>query len=136
MTDQITNPDVVKSIYDLESDYVEFVEKCSKGGIKLDLSKWIPDFHPAKPMVPGELFVVMARTKHGKSCLLQNIARFARPLNVLYFSLELPGTLMFERFTAMTAQMTQEEVEQKYKLRQPPILRDLNHVYTCELISI
>lgn len=68
MTKAITDPDVIKDIYQLEHDYVQFIEKCKQGGVRLDLSEWLPKFRVCRPLVPGELFVVLARTKHGK-CL-------------------------------------------------------------------
>lgn len=132
MTDQITNPDVVKSIYDLEGDYVEFVEKCAKGGIKLDLSKLLPQFECVTPLYPGELMVIEARTGHGKSALAQAIAKMCRPMHVLYMSLELPGTLMFKRFAAMNNNNTQREVEQAYERKGVQQLSQMDHIWTCD----
>ena len=104
---------IVKSIYDCESDYKEYVKQTSD--VCLDLSKWLPQFRQiVRPLVPGELMVVMSDTGVGKTAILQNIAYHADVESVLLFELELPNTLCFERFAALSNELEQGEIERRY----------------------
>ena len=128
----------VKSIYDLQAEYHEFSK--SSGGF--DLSCWLPDLSCIRPLIPGELCIVIASTKAGKSAVCQNIAVAARDQgNVLYFNLELPGYSYYERFLAMFHRKSQLEVE---NIHQPDSKgkcdelspTKLDHIYTCDKTGI
>lgn len=123
----------VSSMDDLEREYRDFVQRAD--GAKLSFSKWLPSLGAnVRPLVQGELAVVLADTGVGKTAILQNIAYHARPMNVLIFEMELPGTLMFERFVQLQEQLRGDEVYSGYKADNPPDWRSagkLSHVYTC-----
>lgn len=122
-------PDLpVKSMQELEADYIEFINKVETRS--LNLGRWLPSFNLcARAMVPGELVVVMADTGVGKTAILQNIAYHSK-LPTLMFEMELPGTLMFERFVQLEAKLPGDEVAQLYKRGTPPSWC-MDHVYVC-----
>jgi len=123
----------VKSIYDLQAEYRGFLHhSCEKA---LDLGLWLPSFHQCtRPLVPGELCVIMADTGVGKSAVLSNIAHSVRSegLTVLMFHLELPGTLVFERMMAMANGIPQAEIEARYQNEEVLNVSKLDHIYVCD----
>jgi len=122
---------LVKSAYDLEEEYRKYVRSADSNAV--DLGCWLPSLRDhVRPMLPGEVVVVMADTGHGKTAILQNIAVACRNADVLLFELELPGVLCFERFSALTNKMTQAEVEQDYKTGHVLNKGPFDHVYTCD----
>jgi len=126
-------PAIIQSIYDLQHEYTEFVEKIKTSG-GFDLAKWLPKFRDSvRPMFPGELIVVMADTGVGKTAIIQNICKAARGYgDVLLFELELPGTLCFERFAALSADMSQGDVFQRYSDANKVNVGSVDHIYTCD----
>ncbi len=121
----------VKDIYELEQDYKAAL--FAEHPVMLDLSEWLPSFRRSvRPVVPGELVFILGDTGTGKSCVCQTIARYARPLDVFLFEIELPGTLVFERFAAMVSSVSASEIERQYKNREArAYLGSLDHIYTC-----
>lgn len=121
----------VKTIYELEEAYTEYASADLSRG--LDLGKFImPLRQYVRPLVPGELVGIIADTGVGKSAFAQAIGYHARPLNVLNFSLELPGTLCFERYAAMHSNEYQHMIERAYRAGGSVDLEQLDHIYTCE----
>ena len=121
----------VHSIYDLEQDYRTFSTATSD--VALDLGWWLPKTREfIRPLVPGELCTIMADTGVGKSSCLQNIAKSARDLDILFFEMELPGTMVFERFAAMSSQLPQATIEATYKADCQIALLGIDHIYTCD----
>lgn len=126
-------PDLpVLSMAELEEQYANFVkrvETCS-----LSFGRWLPQLGAyVRKIVPGELVVVMADTGQGKTAILQNIAYHAR-LPTLIFELELPGTLLFERFVQLETEKYGRDIEDAYKEGTPPnwrLFNRLNHIYVC-----
>ena len=93
----------VQTITEIEADYKRHVELCKTSTIQLD--RWIPSFRSTvRGLVPGELVTVLAATAVGKTVCLQNIAIAAAPIPTLVFELELPSTLIFERFVSSASQ--------------------------------
>ena len=129
MTTVLTAPKV-KSIYDLQDEYRTYCRKSDSTA--LDLSLWLPGLSCIRPIMPGEFLVIMADTGVGKTAIAQNIAVSARPFDVLLCEMELPGTLCFERFTAMGNDVTQEAVEQIYKDEESLRVGMLDHIFTCD----
>jgi len=116
---------------DLEEDYRQRAMMDDRTG--LDLGKVLPVLgQQVRPLVAGELMAIIADTGVGKSAFAQTIAMQARPLTVLNFSMELPGTLMFERQLAMKHAVEQAEIERTYKDNQKYDMHGLHHIYTCE----
>lgn len=124
----------IQSISELEREYVQSVNKATTHS--LDLAAWLPGFrNKVRPIVPGELIIVVADTAVGKTAILQNMGVAARPLRTLLFELELPGTLTFERFAALATGTPAVEVFKAYLhggtvgWRQSGML---DHIYTCQ----
>lgn len=122
-------PDLpVKSMLELEEDYTAFVKRAES--LTLNLGYWLPSFNLcSRGLMPGELAVVMADTGVGKTAVLQNIA-FNVKLPTLLFELELPGTLVFERFMQLEHKLPGDEVAARYKAGNP-LASALRHVYVC-----
>lgn len=121
----------IKSIHELEADYRQFCQRSES--VSLHLNRWLPSL-ATRPLVPGELVVIVSDTGVGKTALMQNIARHASPLPVLMFQLELPGSLLFERYAQMTSGHSGDAVFQAYrnKTKVPWNERELAHVWTCD----
>lgn len=82
----------------------------------LDLGRWLPRLgHHIRPLVPGELALLIGDTGTGKTALLQNIAEHARPLPTILFELELPPELLYERFIALRTGWKCSQVEANYR---------------------
>ena len=121
----------VKSMLELEDEYRMHAQMEASDG--LDFTSFLPQLGAqVRPLVKGELMAVIADTGVGKSAFAQTIAMHARPLVVLNFSMELPGTLVFERQLAMKHAVTQAEIEQTYKNNERWDMHNLHHIYTCE----
>ena len=103
----------IYSMRDLWGKYCDMVT--SPLSRYVNLADWLPGLGQfVRPLVPGELAFIMADTGHCKSMALQNIAAsLVDP--VLFFELELPGSLMVERFMALHNGIPCLEVEQQAK---------------------
>lgn len=123
----------VYSIADLELQYRAFVREADKRAF--DLGKFLPSLGAAvRPLVPGEVALIMASTGVGKTALLQQLAIAAAPLPTLLFELELPGELVFERFVQMQMGCYAADVEDEYRSHDTAFwkgYRKLNHIFTC-----
>jgi replicative DNA helicase len=128
----MTEP-VINDIYALQDEYAQYRKIIQDTG-GFDLAKWLPKFsNSVPPMFPGELVVIMADTGVGKTAILQNIAKAARGYgDVLLFELELPGTLCFERFAALSTGMTQISIAARYDEGGKVLVGDVDHVYVCD----
>lgn len=122
----------ILSIGEMEQRYAEY---CTQSFARaLPLSSVLPSLHRLRRLVPGELMVIIADTGVGKTFLLQNIAIAARPLPVLIFEMELPETLMFERFASMAMGMAASDVEDRYCQRRDVDWRatgKLDNIHVC-----
>ena len=102
------------SIADIEPHYKAMV-RASKD-VQLDLGEWLPTLRgKIRPLVPGEFALFVADTKIGKTAILQNLCYKARRLKTLFFQMELPKELLFERFVAMHGKMKCGLVEKTYE---------------------
>ncbi len=122
----------ILSIHELAADYRRFSQDSS--GRRYDIQKWLPGLK-VRPMVPGEVVAVLADTGVGKTTLAMNLARSAAPLPVLMFQLELPRTLLFERYVSMQTGMEGEDVYSAFHdvLLEPEWKDDeLAHIFTCD----
>lgn len=103
----------IHSMIDMADDYAAYCQQSSE--ICLNLGAWLPSLGTrCRPLVPGELAFFMANTGVGKSMILQNIA-LACCETSLFFELELPKNLMFERFMANVHGMECKDIESYYK---------------------
>lgn len=100
------------------------------------LGSWLPSLNNRlRHLVPGELVLLLGATGVGKTALLQNIAMAARPIPTLLFELELPETLLFERFVAAERGVSCRSVEQSYasgeSLGPQALQQAFPHLYLC-----
>jgi len=103
----------VYSMADIEPIYQRQVAQSKS--VMLDLGLWLPSLKNAiRPLIPGEVVLLLGDTGTGKSALLQNIAVYSK-LTSLFFELELPPELMFERFMAIKNNVDCSMVEQEYR---------------------
>lgn len=133
----------IYSMAECKEKYLEHLEKAAEFGI--DLSRWLPGLSAIRPLVGGELATVIADTGVGKSCILQNIAAALQFVPTIFFSLELPNSLMFERFAQITYNLTGHEVEEELSraavngtTNSALNLMDvsLNHVWVCDKTNL
>ena len=103
------------SLADLEAGYIDYAENTATRS--LDLSLWLPSLKGVvRPLVPGELVTLLADTGTGKTALMQNMAvQVAGGLPSLFFELELPPELMFERFLAISQKAPAKFIEEGYR---------------------
>lgn len=103
----------VYSMADLEAGYVE--QTRNHATQCLDLGIWLPALrHKIRPLVPGELVLLLGDTGAGKTAILQNIALNAGKLKVLFFEMELPPELLYERFLAARMKLKCDVIEKDY----------------------
>lgn len=123
----------IYTMKELEEQYTKFVTNIASSSF--NLNKLLPSLGASiRKLVPGELVVIIADTSTGKTILMQTMAKAAKPLPTLFFELELPSELMFERFVQMQTNSTGDEVENAY--REDPTPRwtgfnDVNHILVC-----
>jgi len=119
----------IVKLTDVEDEYIKSIELGDKYG--LDLGKWLPSLRKYRKLVPGEVLLVMGYTGSGKTSVGQQIARIAKPMKVLFFELELPINLMYERQVGIERDITGDKVEYNYKIDMKLGLRDADHIYVC-----
>lgn len=118
---------------ELEASYAEYARNLDRN--QLELGKWLPTMgRMVRGLVPGEVVTIVADTGTGKTAILQNICMKAAPLKTILFELELPGTLLFERFVGINSGFDCSLVERGYKSGDtigPEALGRINHLYIC-----
>lgn len=126
-------------IYDMDDMERRYKEALNSNAFQLDLSKLIPSFRQrVRPLVAGEVGTIVADTGVGKTFILQNIAVVTQT-PILIFELELPDSLMFERFVGMGANFNTSQVEAIYREQKVVDWRkrnNLNHIYVCPKSSL
>jgi hypothetical protein len=122
-------------MHELQAEYAYMVNHADE--CQFDLGNWLPSFRKQgiRPLIPGELCFIVADTGHGKSAALQNICAVYAD-SVLFFEMELPGTLMFERFAARGNNIECVEVERRYKAGNPTNLAGIQHIYDCDATGL
>lgn len=122
----------IYSLSQLELKYQRQVRQSSS--FHLSLGKWLPSFWQLRPLIPGELVLLLGDTGTGKSAMLQNIAAHAC-LATLMFELELPAELMYERFAAIITGHTCQQIEEAYRtsdeLLGDQLDKKLGNVFVC-----
>jgi len=104
---------MLKTMATMEQSYIRYVK--DKTNVSFNLANWMPSFKTVRPLVPGEMVLIIGATGVGKTALASNIAIKALPLPTLLFELELPDDPLFERFAAAKHKLKTEEVEQEYE---------------------
>lgn len=102
------------SMAEIEPSYLELAKNLERDA--LDLSKWLPSMKVVRPLVPGELAMVVGDTGIGKTAILSTIMMAYRTTHpTLFFEMELPATLMFERIIAASIKQPGWKVEEAYR---------------------
>lgn len=115
---------------ELETLYTKFQQQPEDNS--LSLGKFLPSFNRMRPFIPGEVIFLIASTGVGKTVVAQQVAMSAAPLPTLFFELELPPELLFERFAQMQNKCDGEEVAKYYKIvKKPSQFTQLNHILVC-----
>ncbi len=137
-TPHTVDPLPVFSIEEMESKYIAHVKASHERSF--DLSKFLPGFRKnCRPLIPGELAVVMANTGVGKTAIMQAMARHSDPLATLFFELELPLEMMFERWVQMEVGCKGADVENEYRGGKPGRWKaypKLKHVLVCPVSGL
>lgn len=122
-------------MHELESKYKKHVSNLANSSF--NIGRWLPTLgKEVRSLVPGELVLIMAETGVGKTAILSNIAMHARPLHTLFFELELPETLMYERLLSWQLKMPGTEVEKTYQnademLGEKILKHHFDHLLIC-----
>jgi hypothetical protein len=119
----------IYSMMELQAEYKQYLQTADT--MRLDLGAWLPSLRKARPLVPGELAFILADTGCGKSMALQCVAA-STVENILFFELELPKTMMFERFMALAHQKTCSEIEAHSKENAYWATAAVGHVWMCD----
>lgn len=118
---------------ELEPLYQRHVSRM--GETAFELSRWLPKLSALRSLVPGELALLLGATGIGKTAALSNLAVAAAPLPTLFFELELPAELMYERLLALKTKMPCKAIEEAYRggdtLGEEAIDKKLPHVFVC-----
>jgi replicative DNA helicase len=121
----------------MEEQYRDFVQQSDSRSI--NLGDWMPPLQKrVRPLYPGELCFILADTGVGKSAICQNLALAVYPQIVFLFELELPATLCYERFMAISSGQPSHEIERTYKLNRRVSVLDTpkENVLTCDTGSL
>ena len=95
---------------DMYRDYINNLESRS-----YSLSKFSSKFaHISDGLMPGEVVILVGDTSTGKTAVMQSIAKSASPLPVLFFELELPLPIMFQRSVQMGMKCLGKDVQNSY----------------------
>lgn len=126
----------VQSMAEMEQDYIEYIKRSKT--CRLQLGSWLPGLRGIRPLVPGEMVSILAGTGCGKTMILQNLA-LNTTLDTLMFEVELPNTLSFERFVAMSTKNSGGHVESMYDSGQNirwGATGKLDHIQCCHESSL
>lgn len=123
------------TMVELESKYRDHATRLDQ--CTLNLARWLPSLKDnVRGLVPGEVILILGDTGTGKTALLQSIALHAKPLPTLMFEMELPDTLLYERFVAAERNMTCRDVESAYRTCQDSLgsfslTASFPHLFMC-----
>ena len=102
----------------------------NSGSEAFDLAKWLPSLRwKVRNLIAGEILLIIGDTGSGKTALLQSIALSALPLPTLFFQIELPAELLFERFVAAKTKLAASEVERTYATGDGLGTKALDHYF-------
>ena len=120
----------VLSASDMYSLYVQRVRDSSRSTV--DLSKWLPSLRETiRPLLPGDLVVILSDTGVGKTTMLANIAYFHKPNPSLFFELELQADDMAERFLAMSNTRNGKHIEEDVLSGKDFSTESWKSIYVC-----
>lgn len=103
----------VQTMAEMQQDYKAYIKRIAQ--LQFSLSRWLPSLvYSVRPLVPGDLAMILASTGTGKTAILQNIALNAG-IDVLLIEKEIANVLTFERFEGMVTSRTGAAVESAYR---------------------
>jgi hypothetical protein len=98
----------------------------------IDLSRWLPTLgRCARPLLPGDMAVILSDTGVGKTTIMANIANSQQPRTTLMFELELSAEAMCERFISLTTQTPTLDVERETRKGKIFDVSKWSHVWLC-----
>ncbi len=104
----------IYTMAELENGYKRMVNSLAENSF--NLGKWLPTLgRHIRPVLCGELVFIIGDTGTGKTGVLSEIARAALPLPTLFFEMELPPELMFERTLAAGVGFDCQQIEHGYR---------------------
>ena len=110
--------------------YEKRVMESDKCGI--NLGRWLPSLsHHTRPLLPGDLVLLLADTGVGKTACLANMAYSQQDIPTIFFELELAPEAMAERFIARDTRTEAMEVESNVKAGKIYSGAGWSHVYLC-----
>jgi archaellum biogenesis ATPase FlaH len=122
----------IYSLQDAEAVYKDYIKKIDSCKAKTGYSSIDKKI---RGIMPGETLCILGKTSVGKSALLQNIGmNFAKESKepVLFFSMEMPITSVYERACQIESGLTGYEIENEYKRNSNLIFTTLKNFYTIE----
>ena len=120
----------ISSINDMERMYMSSRQRLS--GKSLNLGDHINSLNGVvRELRTGDCICLKGPTGSAKTMFAQNIARWARPLNVLIFEPELAREEMFERWVAMEMEEEMDNVYDRMSRVGDIKTEGLDHVYVC-----
>lgn len=134
-----------KCVYYVNRNYVtqiadvEIMEKKFKDFIRKDFSKTSFELNEFFQLdneyriYPGELVLVIAPTKIGKTALIQNICVGLKRMRILYLSLEVAQNLLFRRFIQIAYSMTKDQVIEHYKVNEDGLGKEIEHIQVIDV---
>ncbi len=126
--DNVSEPPPIYSLKEAELLYEEYISKIDNCKVKTGYDSVDKKI---RGLMPGETMCILGKTSVGKSALLQNIGlNFAKTSGepVLFFSLEMPITSVYERTLQIESGLTGYEIENAYKRKEKEIIIKANLV--------
>lgn len=123
----------VKALWEIEPSYSDYAKSAQK--TNLNIGSWLPSLNKVvRPLVPGEILTFVADTGVGKTALLSSLAINATELTILFFELELPDQLLYERIISARTRMSCADIEKAYATGDTmgkEGLKTLSHIFIC-----
>jgi len=124
----------IYSMVEVERRYRDLATKGDEG--MFNLSKWLPGFKDSGRLYPGDLAVVIGATGAGKSAVMQCIAQKARPMNVLYFQMELTERQMIGRQKGIVQGKAESVIWHQYKSGEYTSPDNIDHIYLSTVSTL
>lgn len=115
----------VNNTNELESELVE--RMINNNLVNIDLARFF-QLHKSYKVYEGEVVILIAETKLGKSTLFQNIAVSYPELSWLYLALENGKLLDIQRLVQLSNDLSEEQLIDKYKRGETGLTNYIQHI--------